>query len=117
MSNNEMQDLVQDFILEADEIIENLDQDLIELENRKNDYDLLNKIFRAAHTIKGASSFLGFDKLSGVTHHAEEILNKLRKSEMSVTPPIMDILLEFVDITKTRIPSVLEKDGINHVTE
>ncbi len=98
--NNEMQDLVQDFILETDEIIENLDQDLIELENRKNDFELLNKIFRAAHTMKGASSFLGFDKLSGVTHHAEEILNKLRKNEMQVTPPIMDVLLEFVDITK-----------------
>lgn len=98
--NNEMQDLVQDFLLETDEIIEALDQDLIELENRKNDFDLLNKIFRAAHTMKGASSFLGFDKLSGVTHHAEEILNKLRKGEMHVTPEIMDILLEFVDITK-----------------
>lgn len=111
MSNNEMQDLVQDFILETDEIIENLDQDLIELENRKNDYELLNKIFRAAHTMKGASSFLGFDKLSGVTHHAEEILNKLRKSEMQVTPPIMDLLLEFVDVTKTIISDI--KNGTN----
>lgn len=111
MSNNEMQDLVQDFILETDEIIENLDQDLIELENRKNDYDLLNKIFRAAHTMKGASSFLGFDKMSGVTHHAEEILNKLRKSEMQVTPPIMDLLLEFVDITKTILGDI--KNGTN----
>ena len=99
--NNEMQDLVQDFILETDEIIESLDQDLIELENRKNDFDLLNKIFRAAHTMKGASAFLGFEKMSGVTHHAEEILNKLRKGEMQVTPPIMDVLLEFVDVTKT----------------
>ena len=96
----EMQDLVQDFILETDEIIESLDHDLVELENRKNDLDLLNKIFRAAHTMKGASSFLGFDKMSSLTHHAEEILNKPRKNEMQMNATIMDILLEFVDITK-----------------
>lgn len=101
MSNNDMQDLVQDFILETEEIIEALDHDLVELETRKDDLDLLNKIFRGAHTMKGASSFLGFDKMSGVTHHAEEILNKLRKNEITVTPGIMDILLEFVDITKS----------------
>lgn len=96
----DMQDLVQDFILETDEIIESLDHDLVELENRKNDLDLLNKIFRAAHTMKGASSFLGFDKMANLTHHAEEILNKLRKNEMQMNTVIMDILLEFVDVTK-----------------
>lgn len=100
MANNEMDDLIQDFILESSEIIEQLDQDLVELEHRKNDLELLNKIFRAAHTIKGSSSFLGFDKMSTVTHHAEEILNKLRKGEMVVGPEIMDILLEFVDVIK-----------------
>lgn len=109
MSNNEMQDLVQDFILETEEIIEALDHDLVELETRKNDLDLLNKIFRGAHTMKGASSFLGFDKMSSLTHHAEEILNKLRKNEISVTPPIMDILLEFVDHAKTILGDI--KDG------
>ncbi|GAB1536348.1 hypothetical protein ADMFC3_19790 [Geovibrio sp. ADMFC3] len=96
----DMQDLVQDFILETDEIIESLDHDLVELENSKNDLELLNKIFRAAHTMKGASSFLGFDKMANLTHHAEEILNKLRKNEMQVNAVIMDILLEFVDVTK-----------------
>jgi len=106
MSNNDMQDLVQDFILETEEIIEALDHDLVELETRKNDLDLLNKIFRGAHTMKGASSFLGFDKMSSVTHHAEEILNKLRKNEISVTPEIMDILLEFVDATKTIVVNI-----------
>jgi len=108
MSANEMQDLVQDFILETEEIIEALDHDLVELENSKNDLDLLNKIFRGAHTMKGASSFLGFDKMSGVTHHAEEILNKLRKNEMTVTAEIMDILLEFVDITKQILNDIKE---------
>lgn len=112
MSNNDMQDLVQDFILETEEIIEALDHDLVELETRKDDLDLLNKIFRGAHTMKGASSFLGFDKMSSVTHHAEEILNKLRKNEITVTPGIMDILLEFVDSTKTIVVDI--KEGTNN---
>jgi len=100
MSFDDMQDLVNDFIVESEELIEKLDQDLVELEHRKNDLDLLNGIFRCAHTIKGSSSFLGFDKMSTVTHHAEEILNKLRKGEMVVTKEIMDVLLEFVDVVK-----------------
>jgi len=112
MSNNEMQDLVQDFILETEEIIEALDHDLVELETRQNDLDLLNKIFRGAHTMKGASSFLGFDKMSNLTHHAEEILNKLRKNEMTVNADVMDILLEFVDNTKTILGDI--KDGTDN---
>jgi two-component system chemotaxis sensor kinase CheA len=109
-----MDDLIQDFILESSEIIEQLDQDLVELEHRKNDLDLLNKIFRAAHTIKGSSSFLGFDKLSTVTHHAEEILNKLRKGEMIVVPEIMDILLEFVDVIKKILDDIKNgRDTVN----
>ena len=117
MSNNDMQDLVQDFILETEEIIEALDHDLVELETRKNDLDLLNKIFRGAHTMKGASSFLGFDKMSGVTHHAEEILNKLRKNEISVTAEIMDILLEFVDATKHIVSDIKNGTDSTDVTD
>ncbi len=117
MSNNEMQDLVQDFILETEEIIEALDHDLVELETRKNDLDLLNKIFRGAHTMKGASSFLGFDKMSSLTHHAEEILNKLRKNEITVTSGIMDILLEFVDKTKTIVTDIKEGTDSADVSE
>lgn len=110
---NDMQDLVQDFIMESEELVDSLDQDLVELEHRKNDLDLLNKIFRAAHTIKGASSFLGFDKMSTLTHHAEEILNRLRKGEMSVNAIIMDVLLEFVDLTKQILTDI--KDGTDTV--
>jgi two-component system chemotaxis sensor kinase CheA len=100
MNKDEMQELVGDFIIETSEIIETLDQDLVELENRKNDLELLNKIFRGAHTMKGSSSFLGFDKLATVTHHAEEILNRLRKGEITVSHEMMDVLLAFVDVIK-----------------
>lgn len=106
MNNDDMKELVGDFLVETNEIIENLDQDLVELEQRQDDLDLLNKIFRGAHTMKGSSSFLGFDKLSGITHHAEEILNKLRKGEIRVTREIMDVLLEFVDITKKIVQDI-----------
>lgn len=108
MNQDDMQELVQDFLVETNEIIEALDHDLVELENNQNDLDLLNKIFRGAHTMKGSASFLGFDKLSGITHHAEEILNKLRKGEILVTREIMDVLLEFVDVTK-RVVTDIEK--------
>jgi two-component system chemotaxis sensor kinase CheA len=114
---NDMQDLVQDFIIETEELIEQLDQDLVELENRKTDLDHLNKIFRAAHTIKGASSFLGFEKMQQVTHQAEEILNKLRKGEMSVTPEIMDILLEFVDYIKNILEDIKNGTDTTEITE
>ena len=100
MNQDELKELVGDFIVETSEIIENLDQNLVELEHKKNDLDLLNKIFRGAHTVKGSSSFLGFEKMTTVTHNAEEILNKLRKGEMVVSAEIMDILLEFVDVVK-----------------
>ncbi len=106
MNKDEIQELVGDFIVETSEIIETLDQDLVELEHRKTDLDLLNKIFRGAHTMKGSSSFLGFEKLATVTHHAEEILNKLRRGEMSVSAEIMDILLEFVDVIKKMLNDI-----------
>lgn len=106
MNNDDMQELVQDFLVETNEIIENLDHDLVELESNQNDLELLNKIFRGAHTMKGSSSFLGFNKLAELTHHAEDILNKLRKGEMVVTREIMDTLLEFIDKTKQIISDI-----------
>ena len=106
MNNDDMQELVQDFLVDTNEIIENLDHDLVELESNQNDLELLNKIFRGAHTMKGSSSFLGFNKLAELTHHAEDILNKLRKGEMVVTREIMDTLLEFVDKTKQIISDI-----------
>ncbi|MBZ4672635.1 MAG: hybrid sensor histidine kinase/response regulator [Deferribacteraceae bacterium] len=117
MSFDDMQDLVNDFIVESEELIEKLDQDLVELEHRKNDLDLLNGIFRCAHTIKGSSSFLGFDKMATVTHHAEEILNKLRKGEMAVTKEIMDVLLEFVDVVKQLMDDIKNNSDTASIDE
>ncbi len=92
-----MDEIIQEFLIESSELIEQLDSDLVTLEENPDDFDLLNRIFRAAHTIKGSSGFLGFTQVSQLTHHMEDILNKLRKGEMRVSPVIMDVILESVD--------------------
>jgi len=97
---DEIQELLEDFLIEAFEMIEEMDQDLVELENSPDDLDLLNKIFRVAHTIKGSGSFLNFDKLTRLTHHMEAVLDKARKGELTITPEIMDVILESVDAMK-----------------
>ena len=97
---DEFQEILQDFLVEAFELIEQLDQDLLELENNPNDLDLLNRIFRVAHTIKGSSSFLNFDILTELTHHMEDVLNKARKEELKITPEVMDTVLPSIDMMK-----------------
>ena len=97
---DDLQELLEDFLVEAFEMIEEMDQDLVELENNPDDLELLNKIFRVAHTIKGSGSFLNFDKLTHLTHHMEAVLDKARKGELKITPDIMDVILESVDAMK-----------------
>lgn len=97
---DEFQEILQDFLVESFELIEQLDQDLVELENRPEDLELLNGIFRVAHTVKGASSFLNFDVLTHLTHHMEDVLNKARHGELLITPSIMDVILESIDLMK-----------------
>ncbi|MFQ5499595.1 MAG: Hpt domain-containing protein, partial [Candidatus Zixiibacteriota bacterium] len=87
------------------------DVNLVELESTPDNLDLLNEIFRAAHTIKGTSSFLGFEQVTSLTHHMEDILNKLRKGEMVATQGIMDLLLESLDILKTLLGNVKNKSS------
>lgn len=103
---DEMKEIIEDFLVEADELVSSLDTNLVTLESSSDDLDLLNEIFRAAHTIKGTSSFLGFDQVTTLTHRMEDILNKLRKSELTVTAEIMDLLLESVDLLKVLLENV-----------
>ena len=95
-----MQEILEDFLIEAYELIEQIDQDLVELESRPDDLELLNSIFRVAHTVKGSSSFLNFDILTELTHHMEDVLNKARRGELKITPDIMDVVLESIDMMK-----------------
>lgn len=101
-----MQEILEDFLIEAFEMIEQLDQDLIELEHNPSDLDLLNRIFRVAHTIKGSSSFLNFDILTSLTHNMEDVLNKARRDELKITPDVMDVVLESIDLMKGLLTAI-----------
>ncbi len=111
---DDMQEILEDFLIEAFELIEQLDQDLVELENNPEDLELLNSIFRVAHTIKGSSSFLNLDVLTELTHHMEDVLNKARKSEIILTPQIMDTVLESIDLMKALLFSVRDTGNDNN---
>ena len=103
---DEMQEIIEDFLVESFEMIDQLDQDLIELENNPKDLELLNRIFRVAHTIKGSSSFLGFDVLTRLTHNMEDVLNKARKGDLEITHEVMDVILESVDLMKALLEAI-----------
>ncbi|MBU1927946.1 chemotaxis protein CheA, partial [bacterium] len=112
---DEFQEILQDFLVESFELIEQLDQDLVELENRPDDLELLNGIFRVAHTVKGASSFLNFDVLTHLTHHMEDVLNKARHGDLRITPDVMDVVLESIDLMKALLHTIRDTssdDGI-----
>ena len=107
----DMQDILEDFLVEAFEMIEQLDQDLVELESNPDDLDLLNRIFRVAHTIKGSSSFLNFDFLTKLTHHMEDVLNKARHGELKLTADVMDVVLESIDMMKALLEHIRDSGG------
>ncbi len=104
----DLQEIIEDFLVEAFELIEQMDQDLVELEHQPEDLELLNSIFRVAHTVKGSSSFLNFDILTELTHHMEDVLNKARKSELILNSDIMDVILESVDMMKGLLEGIRE---------
>ena len=106
----EDQELLEGFLTETTELIEKLDDDLITLEKASGDTELMNRIFRSIHTIKGASSFLGFDLLVKVAHKTEDVLNRLRKGELVVTPEIMDVILEATDLVKLLVGDIKAGD-------
>ncbi len=103
---DEFQEILQDFLVESFELVEKLDEDLVELENTPEDLELLNGIFRVAHTVKGASSFLNFDILTHLTHHMEDVLNKARHGDLIITPDIMDVVLESIDLMKSLLNTI-----------
>ncbi|OIP54864.1 MAG: chemotaxis protein CheA [Helicobacteraceae bacterium CG2_30_36_10] len=103
---DEFQEILQDFLVESFELIEQLDQDLVELESRPEDLELLNGIFRVAHTVKGASSFLNFDVLTHLTHHMEDVLNKARHGDLIIDANIMDVILESIDLMKELLVTI-----------
>ncbi len=103
---DDLQEIMEDFLIEAFEMNEQLDQDLVELEHNPEDLDLLNRIFRVAHTIKGSSSFLNLNILTHLTHNMEDVLNRARKGEIKITPDVMDVVLRSIDLMKTLLVTI-----------
>lgn len=110
--SEELQEIISEFIVEAEETLERIDPLFIELEVKGYDKDILNEIFRGMHTLKGAAGFLGFNHIVDVSHRAESILKRLRDGEMSLTKELMDIILKSVDTLKTLIHDI--KQGSNN---
>jgi two-component system, chemotaxis family, sensor kinase CheA len=89
-----MEELLQDFLLEAGELLSGVDNKLVDLEKRPDDKNLLNEIFRGFHTIKGGAGFLNADNLVTLCHRTENLFDKLRNAELQITPELMDVIME-----------------------
>lgn len=111
----DMKEIVESFLIETKEILEKLDFDLLELEKKPEDADLLNQIFRSFHTIKGTSGFLGLEKLPNVTHKCEDILNKLRKGEIKLNVNLMDGIILGYDTIKELLVKIetIKNEDVN----
>lgn len=104
-------DILQDFLVEASEILEKLGEQLVELEQRPDDKDLLNAVFRGFHTVKGGAGFLNLTPLVEVCHRAEDVFNLLRQGERNVDAHLMDIILKVVDVVNAMMDSI--KGGVD----
>lgn len=100
--------LIQEFLAESEEFLQRMDQDMVALEAAPHDAELLNRIFRALHTIKGTSGFLGFEPIVRLSHRAEDVLNALRKGEAQLSRPIIDALLAARDYLGKMLQDVRE---------
>ncbi|MFK5914929.1 MAG: chemotaxis protein CheA [Woeseiaceae bacterium] len=91
-------ELLDDFLVEAGEILEQLNEQLVELENSPDDTELLNAVFRGFHTIKGGAGFLAIDAMVAICHRTEDIFNMLRNNELSIDNTLMDTVLPVLDV-------------------
>ena len=99
-------EILQDFLVEAGEILELLGEQLVELEQAPEDFELLNAIFRGFHTIKGGAGFLALDTMVAVCHKAEDVFDVLREGGRTVCPELMDVILEVVDVVNLMFEQV-----------
>jgi two-component system chemotaxis sensor kinase CheA len=106
MSIDVNDEILQDFLVEAGEILEQLSEQLVDLEQQPDDYDLLNAVFRGFHTIKGGAGFLSIEPLVEVCHRAEDVFNILRQGQRAVGPDLMDAVLEVLDVVNVMFNEV-----------
>lgn len=106
MSFDMDEDILQDFLVEAGEILELLQEQLVELENNPHDTALLNAIFRGFHTVKGGAGFLSLTELVDACHGAENVFDILRTGKRSITPELMDVILQALDVVNEMFTEV-----------
>ncbi len=116
MSFGADEEILQDFLVEAGEILEQLSEQLVELESRPDDSDLLNAIFRGFHTVKGGAGFLQLNELVECCHIAENVFDILRKGERRVDSELMDVVLEALDAVNGMFGEVRERSPITAAT-
>ncbi len=102
----EDQEVIREFLIESNENLARLDNEIVELERRPKDVELLGSIFRTFHTIKGTCSFLGFAHLETVTHAAESLLSKLRAGELDANGHIISLVLEVIDAVRAILTAI-----------
>ena len=104
------EDILQDFLVEAGEILELLSEQLVELENNPEDKDLLNAIFRGFHTVKGGAGFLSMTELVDACHGAENVFDLLRQGVRTVTPELMDVILQALDTINEMFATIQNRE-------
>jgi len=112
---DEMDEIVQEFLVESAENLDQLDRDLLALENDPGSREILSSAFRTIHTIKGTSGFLAFERLEKVTHAGESLLSRLRDGQLVMTTPIADALLRMVDTVRALLGSIEENGAEGEV--
>ncbi|OMO31949.1 chemotaxis protein CheA [Vibrio sp. 10N.222.47.A9] len=112
MSYDLDEDILQDFLVEAGEILELLSEQLVELENNPDDKDLLNAIFRGFHTVKGGAGFLALTELVDTCHGAENVFDILRNGQRSVTSGLMDTMLQALDTVNVQFQAVQDQEAL-----
>ena len=101
-------EILQDFMVEAGEILEELGEQLVDLEQSPDDFDLLNAVFRGFHTIKGGAGFLNIEALVAICHRAEDVFNVLRQGQRNVDATLMDVVLQVVDVLNEMFDAIRE---------
>ncbi len=103
MISDEMRDIFNEFVIEAEENLQKIEENLLELEKDPQNEEILNATFRAMHTLKGGAGFLGLEAIVETAHAAEDVLGKLRNGELQFTPELNDLILEAVDFIRSAL--------------
>lgn len=112
MSFGDDEDILQDFLVEAGELLERLSQQLVDLEQRPDDTQLLNAIFRGFHTVKGGAGFLQLTPMVECCHVTENLFDILRNGKRTVTPELMDVVLQALDLVNQQFELVSQREEL-----